>query len=324
MSRKWKNSRSKIPKFILQEILQNDKRLYKALLIYLDLKPLFYTGVFHQAKRRHKSIAAFLRISPRSLHYKFKSLEDHGFISFDQKGDLILCSWVTFFKKFGIECKDPRKLKFYQVKNIYNLDLLSRRLIIEENFKKQEKAINKKIYSQQVLEERQIKVLKDLKELDQSDIPTKDRERIRERKLLEIRSYEVQKRQGNQREFQKLKKSGLWNYHYMDALRKWYHNERTFNFNHPVNFDISLSCQSVANLFGLASKSSGYYWEKKLNESGYCEKKPRSIYIPKVQNWAVQFSRSQDLEHHYFIGAKGDGVYKRQNNLLIFAPLVRA
>lgn len=309
---------------MLSEILQDDPKLFKAVLVYLDLKPLFYTGVFHKGKSKYSELSRFCGMSKRAFGYKIKLLEKKGFVSFNSDGDLILCSWSNFFELFGIKRKDPRHFRFYTCKNIYNLNLLSRQLIIQENFKKQEKAIEKKIYATEVLDNRVMNIVKQIHELNLSDIPTKDKERIREAKLFDIKSLELQKTHGTLRDFRKLKKNGLFQYHYIDALRGWYNNQRAFNHNHRVNFDISVSCKKVAELFGLSSGSSGYYWEKKLEEAGFCEKKPRSIYIPKVQSWAIQFSSKFDLEHHYFIGAKGDGVFKRLNNQLTFATLVKS
>lgn len=324
MSENWSKSRLKIPRYILSRLIQEDKKLYKAILIYLDLKPLFYSGVFKDAKNRAGALAGFLRISKRNFHYKIKLLEERGFISWD-KNDLILCSWIRFFELNGIKIKDPRSMKFYRLKNNYDLDLLSRVLIIQENFKKQEKVIERKIFTTQVIEEKQIKVLEDLQKLILSELPTKDKERLREEKLFKIRELELQTNQDNRRELSKLKRSGLYSYHYTDSLRKWFHNQRAFNHSHRVNFDISVSCKKVAQLFGLTAQSTGYYWECKLQERGYLKKEPRSIFIPNVSAHSLyHFRKSGDLEHHYFEALHGKGIFKRLNNQLILISLVTA
>jgi len=314
----------KIPTNILLDLIRS-RSLFKAVILYLELKPLFYDGRFRSADKRSKELAYYLNISVSAYRYKIKTLKDAGLIHFEPNGDLMLCSWETFFLFYGIERKDARKYKYIRLKNEVCAGYAIRQLIIEDNFKIQEQAIEIKIFKSEILEAREMKLLNQFNNIqkDQS-IPTGDKERRLQDLLLKMRSIKLRYRNTKKDpEFKKWKQSGKIASLYADAWKSYENSIREFNKTPGVNMHVSVSCLKMANLYGLKSKASGHYWQKRLAEREQVLIKKRSVFIPNLSIPQFQFERSSgEVDFHYFRTKKG--YFRRLNNLLYFEPLVTA
>jgi hypothetical protein len=312
----------KIPRNILGDLIK-DRQNFKAVELYLELKPLFYTGRFELAKSRSQEIARAVGMSQRAYYYKIKHLQKMGLVWFDNK-DLILCSWSIFFAAFGYTPENGRNFKFYRLKNEIDVSFAIRQIIIEENLKAQNKAIDIKIFQNEVLLDRQTNILKQIHEVQQSKaIPAKDKERRLSALHLDLKTSKKKwVNVKNDPEFLKFKSSGKLARLFVQVYKSYETQLKNVSVDYPaVNPIPSISCQGLAALFGCNSKSSGYYWQRKLKARGQVNIKKASIFCADFKidefNFAVQ--NDVDIKGHFFLGQRG--VYRRLNNNLIFKPL---
>jgi len=302
-----------------------DRQIFKSLIIYLELKPLFYSGRYKMIRSRINEISIYLGISPRSLRSKLKILHQEGFITYTRSGDLQLCNWDQFHAYFDLQKKEGQRYKYFRLKNQVSVEMAIRQLIIEENFKTQNKAIDIKIFQQEIIEKRQIKALRIYQDVQQSKLPTKDKERLLNKLQIEMESYKIQWRDtAKDPEFKKFKSSGKLAYLYVDAYKAYERHMSTFGSNQPfVNPIASISCAGIARLYGLKSKASGHYWEQKFKQRNQAIIRKQSIFCPDLTiptfNWAVQ---NTQIEGNYFWTNKG--FFRRLNNAISFTPLVTA
>lgn len=320
---KQNNSIIKIPKRILPAIIQ-DKQMYRSIELWLELKPLFYDGRFKSAKSKAQSIADFLEISLSTYYRHIKKLEQNNLIRFDNKGDLILCSWKDFFLFYGVEYDDSRKYKFYRVKNEIHIRLIIRQLLIEANFKKQKQQILYKVFKNEVLYQRQLPLITRLNEtINSNRIATKDKQRTIEELTRELNALKLKcKRVEQDPEFKRMKNNGILERLFIQSEKNFYKQQREFDILPPVNFDVSISCRKTAELFGLKSQSSGYYWQQFLKLNGRVKIHNRSIFIPdNTKGSGLKYFNKEDLNFCYYRGL-ARGFFRRLNNDLKFDPLV--
>ncbi len=168
----------KIPCTLSARIIQDPKKL-KAVCVWLCLKPLFYNGEIRHVRQNLPALAKWVGISPGALRYKLKELEGMELISRDPEGNLFLRSWQTLFKYYGIN--RPGRFKFYRFKDEfdpYSIELIIRRLALEEQLKKQDYEIEQKIFRSALIKDRQAPVLKALDQILKANIALEDRHRI--------------------------------------------------------------------------------------------------------------------------------------------------
>ncbi len=305
----------KIPRYLSSDILQ-DRQLMKALCIWIELKPLFYDGRFKIARNNKKTLARYLCMSASAFNYKLLRLEKRGLISWENNGDMILCSWDKFFEVMGHRKTDSRKYKFYRLKNNFaNSEYLFRYYAIKENFERQRAVIDKKIYEKNYKDNLQIDLLKqvqltqtrnDIAILDRQRIVTELIEQIDRVPRLPIKSDSA---------FKKFKKRHDLNSLYMAGCRDYFNALKVFNYDGYINFDISVSCKRMAAIYGLSSSSSGHYWQQ-LMQGHFWRIENRSVFIKDMNTFRFNHERrAGELKHHYFEGNKS-GVFRRLNNRL--------
>lgn len=313
----------KIPRGYAKEIIQ-DRKILKAVVVYLELKPLFYNGEFYQAKSRAGEIAAYLRMSKRAYLYKLDTLEALGFIKFDSKGTMFLCSWFDLLSWFGFKGDPGARIKFYRLKNIYpNSEYLLRRFVIDENFKTQAFAIDKKIFTNNKdvgLEKGLVKKISDI--MASSEIVLRDRQRLAKPIIEQLnRLHQPIGDKHLKREKAKYKKAGLLAQWEIEEMGHYFTHLKTMNHFHAINFDISISCQKLANLYGLKSASSGHYWERMLELGKFIETESRAEFCAKPYQSKFTFKEcaKNGWKGHHFEGR--NGFFKRLNNKIDLLPL---
>lgn len=310
----------KIPRYLSKELLK-DRQLLKSLCVYLELKPLFYDSRFHNGYKRRRTLAKYLCMSFTAFNYKLKRLEKYGFIKFDSRGDLILCSWDEFFTILGHRKTDNRKYRFYKLKNIYpNSEYLIRYYAIKENFARQREIIDKKLYRQHFIESKQMDLMKEVdKILKDNSIAILDRQRavnILTDRINEISSEDVE----NDKTFRKYKKKGVIDDLYIKGCANWFKEIARFNSFPSINFDISISCKKMAEIFGLSSAGSGHYWQQVM-KGHFFDVERRVIYTHNAKfNEVMHAHQTDNLVGHYFYGNKSK-LFRRLNNRINLRPL---
>ena len=308
----------KIPRNLSQAIL-NDRDKLKAVCVYLELKPLYYNGQIENARQRADELAWFLYLSRRKYYYIMRRLVKMGLATIDQDGTLYLASWKKFFALYGIQ--RPGRFRFYRLKNDYckAVEVLIRRFALEENLKQQEYQVEHKIFESEIKAHRQQPFIKSLMQVQKANIPKEGKERISQDL---IRQIEVIQRADFSNEHSlknKYKKKGLLAEYYKAHERAYYQNLRKFDHIHTVNFDISISCEKTAFLYGLKSKSGGHYWQQKLQSLNLLVLEKRAVLLDKEDSsiarliWAI---KDESLQLHQFAGTSG--IWKRLNNRFHF------
>jgi hypothetical protein len=310
----------KVPANLAGKIL-SDRFLMRSVCMYLELKPLFYNGELYNAKKRHAAIAAYLCMGKSSYRYKIMHLERIGLVRFDESGTMFLASWKQFFRIYGIE--RPGRFRFYRLKNQYvNSEHLIRRFAIEENLKKQAYEIEQKIFEGELKQDRQDPILRQIDQVDRAKIAKEDKQRLRLPLIEKLERLERHDYRGEKSLIKKLKRSGLMNCWYNRAERNYYRRLYEFDAWHDINLDESISCQKTADLFGITSKSGGYYWQRRLAQIGLMEIESRAVLLdesePQLHRLYYESSRGH-LNLHHFVGQKG--IWKRLNNRFHFSNL---
>lgn len=294
----------------------------KAVCVWLELKPLYYNGQIENARQKAREIAAYLEISRRTYFKQVKKLRTLGLISFNDQGTMFLKSWKMLYNLYGID--RPGRFRYYRLKNefVRCAEYYLRLFAIKENFKIQEHTIEHKVFESQVKYERQVPILKGLAQVQKANIPRKDKERICEDLTRQIEVIGRDDLSKEHRLKSKYKRNGLLAALYRQAERHYYGDLHRFDAVHTVNFDVSMSCERMAQLYNLQSKSGGHYWQKKLAAAGLMEIEKRAVLVDAETGnisklvWAIQ----QDvLQLHHFSGTKG--IWKRLNNRFHFANL---
>lgn len=297
----------------MSESILQDKQLMKALCVWVELKPLFYDGRFKNVRSNRKILAKYLNMGTTSFIYKLNRLIKRGLAHWEGT-DLVLCSWNTLFECLGQRKTDNHRYKFYRLANtIPNSEFLFRFYAIKENFDKQKAVIEKKIYQKYFKEERELSLLKMIQSTQsRNDIAILDRQRIVSGLIDQI--DKVQQTNFNRdRAFKKFKKYEDLGTLFANGCRTYFNELHTFNFNSGINFDISISCKRMAQIYGLSSGSSGHYWQQRL-KGHFWSIHPRSVYIKDMNTFRFNHElREGNLKHHYFEGRKR-GIFRRLTN----------
>lgn len=303
----------KVPRYLSQLILNNNQ-LMKAVCVYVELKPLFYDGRIYNYKKNKYNLARFLNMGQTSFNYKIERLIKHGLVSIDARGDLLLCSWNKFYLNFGHSTDNRRKFQFYKLKNeISNSEFFLRFYAVKENFERQKNAIDKKIYNKNFKDNLESSILKEIQLVHTSNnIAILDRQRIITGLIEKLSRVDSLKLTGDY-DYQKFKKGAKFNLMYLDEMKTYFKERSTFNHNSRINFDISISCKKMAEIYNLSSSSSGWYWQQLL-KNVFWKIEPRSIFIKDMNTFRFYHEqKSGNLSHHYFEGRKR-GIFRRLTN----------
>lgn len=311
----------KVPRNLSQKLL-NDKERFKAVCVYLELKPLYYNGQIDQARQKSDEIAFFLSMSRRKYYYQVKKLIRFGLISFDKSGTMYLASWKQFFKLYGID--RPGRFRYYRLKNEYSNDaaLLIRRFALQENLEQQHYTIEHKVFEKNFKYNQQVPILKSLDQVRKANIPKEGKERISADLIRQIEVIERADFSDQHAVKTKFKKKGLLAQWYREYETAYYRDTRKFDHIHAVNFDVSISCDKTAFLYGLKSKSGGHYWQQKLQSLGLMVIEKRAVLLDKESSsiarliWAM---KDESLQLHQYVGTSG--IWKRLNNRFHFTNL---
>lgn len=242
----------KVPKR-LAPILAKDKQLLKPFSIYFELKPLYYSSVIKNAKHHYPDLCKYLGISMNNLRQKVADMLRMDLAWWDGK-DLRLVAYKKLCKRYELS-------NFYhKVNNVGNTELTLRTISIKENLDNQTYVCNKKIVNNAIKEELLQNELHKVKTLSTKYVVS-----IPEM-VKRINSDNLEKVVSGT-EIRKLKRVVKLR---MDVLTKQM-QERTDNnllngikCKKTANPTTTLSCQSVAKMYGCESPSSGHYWEQKL------------------------------------------------------------
>lgn len=148
-NRLLKNEVIKIPRRVIQEMILH--RHYRAFMVFLQLKPLYISGVIMNdgGKLPYQAIAKFLGLSLSGTRGKIQQLKKHKLIHVDREKNFHLASYKTFVNIFKPQFL--RRMRKYNYRNVAPADQLIKISAIRENYRKQEhvlkhKIINKEIY----------------------------------------------------------------------------------------------------------------------------------------------------------------------------------
>ncbi len=287
---------------------RSNKSHLKALCIFFELKPLFYDGRFKAGFHKKNTIAKYLNMSRSSFNKKLDQLIKLEIVK-QEKFDLVLCSWKRLFEIFNFPIKSTKPHRFNYSKNLYsNSEFIIRYFSIKENFERQKFAIERKLYTQKYKTDQEFILMSQIKELNHDNqITVLDKLRLVNGLILKLNHLNIGQI--------KMKKA-LLSQLYIDGCRNYFKEQKEFNYLHPINFDISISCQGLANLFGCKWASSGHYWQSMLLKAGFLSVQKRVVYLPNVSTFRFQHEQVMgDLNYHYYQG-KEKGVFRRLNNLL--------
>ena len=303
--------------------LCKDPKLLKAVALWLCMKPIFYNGEIRNVRGNMKEFAAALGIGSSALRYKLYTLEQKQLIRWDESGNLFLGSWKKLFSVFGIV--RPGRFKFYYLKDEfspYSIELIIRRYTLSETLKKQEHEIDQKIFRDEMKRDRQLPVLKALDQILKSQIPKESKERLGKKYIDQLDQLETHDFTTEKTLLKKVRKTGLFSTWYRQAEAAYYRNRHEFDFIHEINFHVSISCLTTAKLFQCQAKSSGYYWQRRLEKARLISIKSWAIPLDEsVRNYPrMIFEQSRGaMELHHFIGKKG--IWKRLKNTFQFTQI---
>jgi len=147
-NRIFKNEVIKIPKSIPREVINH--KHYRAFLVFLQLKPLYISGVIlnDTGKFPYTAMAAYLGISVSGLRGKIKQLKKYKLIKPDQDKNFHLASYKTFVCLFKPQFL--RRMKKYVYQNVGPADMLIKTAAIQENFRKQKHVLKNKILQKEI------------------------------------------------------------------------------------------------------------------------------------------------------------------------------
>lgn len=313
LSRKKLQKPIKIPRYMSEKILA-ERSKWRSICVYLELKPLFYTGHFKDAKANLPTIARYLGMSANSLRSKLKCLASMGLVYWEGR-DFWLCSWDDFYQAFGQARTHRRKYSFYRLRNHFqNSEALLKYYTLYENFERQKMAINTKLARGENNDQYQYQLLEQIQAVYKRDIALEDKQRI----VAKLRrgfddNLGVIKGKG-------YRKKVLIEQRQREYIKPFYKSLATFNVQLRVNLDVTVSCRRFASLFGLASPSTGHYWQRRLS-GDFMHIHARSIYVKDCDTLRFNTTKSNgELKNHYFQGSSR-GVFRRMTNLIVLRPL---
>ena len=224
--------------------IANKSGCLKDYMVYLKLKSFNIEGAFLRGSMN--TVADCLGYSIAMFRNYLKRLSRLGWLIKD-KTSYQLIGYNALWKRFGYSFKKQEKgligSKILKIET-KNLDQLENEIIVQElkcNFEAQEKEVLRKHVEQYVP-----------KNADTDKNVRKMRKQLISR-------------------FNRMK----WLSYQLISIRR---NNRLFN---SVNYDINVSCQSIANMFGYKSAMQGHKMEQRLMNSGYIKVANRKLLIAK-------------------------------------------
>lgn len=254
----------RVPRSVTKEIINH--KHYKAFLVFLQLKPLYVSGVIMNdaGNLPYQKIASYLGLSLSGVRGKIKQLKKHKLIRVDNDRNFHLASYKTFVCLF----KDQflRRMKKYTYRNVANADMLIKASAIRENYRKQEyvlkhKIINKEIYG---TVNAQVDRIKQPEGLHNSSFQSHNDCRMG-----------AQRTDLSQTAIRKIRKSILQGYDYLLHKQKqtFLKQMEQVEFGLPsINPYVTLSCAGLGRLFGTTG-SAGHYQQQKLIKAGVIDVK---------------------------------------------------
>lgn len=292
----------RIQKGIAQYIVKHKNA--RAIYLYLELKPLFNSGVIFAdgGKLPYKKIADFIKEDISGIRAKIKTLKKLGLVYFDKKN---IC--LVSIKKLPLVLKLTKDENFYNkkhyLKNNSKAQFTVKQLAIYENLKKQEFVLFRKIYLKELSNE-----YFELNKLDN--------------KNSNKNFYLTCERFFSKAFLKKFKKSIRNNY---DALKKKYQTifdiqilqiqQGEINLTYPeINTNVTLSYNGVSRIMGRTSKYSGRYQLGQLVKFGYIEVwggyKKVSI-CPAIQEQDIYGVRSDMFSYRYPTKKTSSGLIRK-------------
>lgn len=268
-NRIFKDEFIKVPRSITKEIIQH--KHYKAFLVFLQLKPLYVSGVIMNdaGNLPYTHAASYLGLSVSGLRGKVKQLKKYKLLRVDNDKNFHLASYKTFVGLFKEQFL--RRMKKYRYRNVADADMLIRASAIRENFRKQEyvlkhKIINKEIYS---TVNAQVDRIKQPEGLSNSSFQSNDCHRGAPRTDL------------SQTAIRKIRKLLLQDYDTMLHKQKkvFLKQMEQVEFGLPsINPYVTLSCAGLGRLFGI-NGGAGHYQQQRLLKAGIIGVKGHYEYI---------------------------------------------
>lgn len=257
----------KIPKR-LSGILVKDKKELKPFSAYFELKPLYYSSVIKNAKHHYKDLAEYLSVSENTLRQRIADMLRMDLAWWDGK-DLRLTSYQKVCKKYKLT-------NFYhKINNIGETEYKLRAISIKENLDNQTYISEKKIVSNAIKEEIIQNELHKAKTLN-----TKYVVGIPEM-VKRISTGNIEKMVSGA-EVRKIKRVVRLR---MDVLKKQMQERTDNNLLNGIkcpktaNPTTTLSCKSVAKMYGCVSPSAGHYWEQILSSKSLIQVTPEFLEI---------------------------------------------
>lgn len=274
------NNPVKIPKGLSEIIINHSD--YNCLTLFLELKPLFISGVIFNdfGKYPYQIIADRLQMSNKAVRYKLKRLQAIKLIHFDNKKNLCLHSYKVFYEYVTgkpYEYKNRIKCKYYQNKGI---DEILRISTIQDNYNRQNFILKRKY------------ILKSLGRSFKSDIIISKYADRKEKKTVSNENPLCST--GINRTIKKivLKNSEKQNEIYFN---EW----KTDQLNKPEKQSDFCPCNiisfvKIGKMFGV-TKEGAYYWFKKLENLNLIEQENNHV---KDYTEALQYAEK-------FLGLQG-------------------
>lgn len=253
-NRIFNQENTRVPKSIEHLIIQHKN--YRALIVFLQLKPLYVSSVIinDAGNLPYLPIAKFLGLSFSGLRGKIKQLKKLKLLWVDDNKNIHLASYKTFVSKFKPQFL--RRMKKYTYKNIASGDMLIKVSAIRNNLRKQSyvlkhKIINKEIYG---TVNAPMDRIKQPEGVNNSSFPYSDCHKGP--KLTDM----------SQTAIRKIRKVLMNDYDNLLHKQKqvFLKQMEQIEFGLPhINPYITLSCDGLGRLFGITG-SSGYYQRQKL------------------------------------------------------------
>ena len=280
----------KVPTHGIKKIVQN-KRLFRAVSVYLELKPLFYSSCIKKFRSNYKDLCKYLDISERKLRTELKQLEKLGLCWIDTNKNLHLGSWEKFCNVTG--CNKYKKIRIPLKTRAQ--DIL-RALAIKESLTNQEHTVKQKIYVNEKLNAFDMFYIK-----NGYVIPTQERERYKAGIIGTVKRG-AHKKQIKRMFSDKFTDSISLEIEYKKRAIRY--AQLSIENDNPINTNVTLSTFGIAKLLGNTARSAGHYWSVKLEEIGLLTATTCQI-------------RAEHLERSKYV-ATDKGVFTKKHSLNAF------
>lgn len=255
-TRVYKNGTLKVPKTCAKEIIQH--KHYRAFMVFLQLKPLYISSVIMNdgGKFPYTLMAHYCGISVSGLRAKIKQLKKYKLLYTDKNKNIHLASYKTFVNIFRPQFL--RRMKKYVYKNVASADMLIKISAIQENLRRQEYVVKRKIINKQIFT------------IDKNTVNAqKDRIKQPEGIFFQVQNDCPRTIYGtdlSKTAIRKIRKTFLKDYDNLlhNQKRLYLENlEHVENGFPEINPYVTLSCAGVGRLFGI-NASTGHYQRQKL------------------------------------------------------------